>query len=86
MLVEAAEPWEKVGADTRFVPQVVKLRVVERFKGVSPQQLELTGSIHHNAESVFLNAGERYLLYAYTRETEPGPPAVPAPSSCKTQC
>ena len=65
-VVEATEPWEKVGADTfRTIPQVVKLRVVERFKGVSPQQREITGSIHFNAESIFLAAGKRYLLYAY---------------------
>jgi hypothetical protein len=42
-VVEAAESWEKVGADTlrpilRPIAQVVKLRVAERFKGVSPQQ------------------------------------------------
>ena len=67
-VVEAAEPKEKVGADTRFVPQVVKLRVVERFKGMSPQQLEITGSIHYNAESMFLTAGKRYLFYAHKGE------------------
>ncbi len=64
-VVEASEPWEKVDAQTlRPVPQAVKLRVVERFKGVSPDQRELTGSIHHNAESLFLASGKRYLLYA----------------------
>jgi hypothetical protein len=52
----------------RPIPQVVKLRVVERFKGVSPQQLEVIGGILHNAESVFLDAGNRYLLYAYKRQ------------------
>jgi hypothetical protein len=62
-VIEAAEPWEIVGGVGKLVPQVVRLRVVERFKGVSPQQQELTGSIHHSAESIFLQAGKRYLLY-----------------------
>jgi hypothetical protein len=62
----------------------VKLRVVERFKGVSPEEREITGKIHHNAESVFLVAGERYLLYAYIGRAGPGPPVVSAPSWCKT--
>ena len=35
---------------------------------VPPQQREIAGSIHHNAESVFLTAGERYPLYAHKRE------------------
>ena len=60
----AAEPFEKVGADTfRPIPQAVKLRLVERFKGLSPRQREITGSIHHNSESVFLKTGKRYLFY-----------------------
>ena len=32
---------------------------------MSLQQREITGSIEHNAESVLLISGKRYLLYAY---------------------
>ena len=65
-VVEAAESWEKVGTDTlRPIPQMVRLKVIERFKGVAPQQREITGSIQHKGEAVFLAVGKRYLLYAY---------------------
>ena len=64
-VVEAAEVWEKVGDVFRPVPQKVRLRVIERFKGVTPEQREITGSIHHDGESAFLAVGQRYLLYAY---------------------
>ena len=63
-VIEAGTPWEIVeGTNAKAIPQPVKLRVVERLKGVSPEQLEITGGIYNNAESVFLEAGKRYLLY-----------------------
>ena len=46
------------------LPQVVRLSVVERFKGVPREQREITGRIFNDAESVFLKASNRYLLYA----------------------
>jgi hypothetical protein len=42
----------------------VKLKVIERFKGVLPEQREITATISINAETVFLEIGKRYLLYA----------------------
>jgi hypothetical protein len=60
-VIEVANPWENDGL--KLIPQVVRLRVVERFKGVLPQLQEITGNIAYDAESVFLQAGERYLLY-----------------------
>ena len=61
-VIEVADPWE--ANSFRPIPQVVKLKVVEIFRGVSREQREITGSISNNAESVFLEAGRRYLLYA----------------------
>ena len=66
--IEAAEPWRKLGDRLEFIPQVVKLRVVEQFKGTSRQQREITGRIFNDAESVFLETGNRYLLYAIQKE------------------
>ena len=64
-VLEAAESEKEVSYNTfRPIPQAVKLRVLERFKGVSPEQRELSGSIHNNAASMFLAAGKRYLMYA----------------------
>ena len=64
-VIEAAEPFERSANQSRPIPQAVRLRIVERFKGVSPLEREISGKIHNNAESVFLAAGKRYLLYVH---------------------
>ena len=52
-----------------MIPQRVRLRVVERFKGVSADQRELDANIAvRSAEAVFLAPGQRYLIYARMRE------------------
>jgi len=65
MWIEAADPWQIAGDNLTPIPQVVKLSVVEGFKGVSPQQREISGNISNNGDSIFLKAGKRYLLYAH---------------------
>jgi hypothetical protein len=45
-------------------PAAVRLRVVERFKGVSEDQRELTARIWFDSNTVKLNAGRTFLVYA----------------------
>jgi hypothetical protein len=42
----------------------VRLRVVERFKGIPKNPPEITASIPFNAETIFLEQGQTYLVYA----------------------
>ena len=57
--------------------QVVKLRVVERFKGVSPQQRENDWQRWNRCSLMPVIA---IPCMPTNAKTEPGPPAVPAPS------
>ena len=65
-VIEAAPPWEITRRnESRPVPQAVKLRIMETFKAVSSREREISIRIsHESAESIFLDGGKRYLLYA----------------------
>jgi hypothetical protein len=48
----------------QFVPQPVRFRVVERFKGVPEGQTEVAGSVRFSAEAILFTSGLRYIVYA----------------------
>jgi hypothetical protein len=69
-VIEAAqEPDERIGDIVKVAnphKAAVKLRIVERFKGVSPQQQEIIGRMESDDhEGVRFAVGRRYLLYTY---------------------
>jgi hypothetical protein len=45
-------------------PHAVRLRFVERFKGVSEDEQELAARIWYDTNTVRLEVGKRYLVYA----------------------
>ena len=62
----AAGPFEqKVGPDRfRLIPQSVRFRVIERFKGLTGEQNEVAASIAVQVEGFLFVAGPQYLVYA----------------------
>ena len=62
----AAGPFEqKVGPDRfQLVPQPVRFRVIERFKGIAEEQKEVAASIAFQIEGVPFVSGPRYIVYA----------------------
>jgi hypothetical protein len=69
-VVAADQPAVRIDeSHAHMIPQRVRLRVVERFKGVSAERRELQANIAiRSAEAVFLANGQRYLIYARMRE------------------
>jgi len=68
-VVEAAPPAERI-SDTRSkaVSQPVRFKIIERFKGVPADRHEIAAKIaFSSAETVFVTAGTRYLVYATER-------------------
>lgn len=68
-VVEAGEPAERISpTQSRAVPQPVRFRIIERFKGIDVDEREVAARIaFSSAETVFVQAGKRYLVYARTR-------------------
>jgi hypothetical protein len=68
-VVEAGEPAESISpTQSRAVPQPVRFRIIERFKGIGVDEREIAARIaFSSAETVFVRAGTRYLVYARTR-------------------
>jgi hypothetical protein len=67
-VVEAGEPAERI-SPTQFkaAPQPVRFRIIERFKGIGVDEREIAARIaFSSAETVFVTAGTRYLVYART--------------------
>jgi hypothetical protein len=62
-VLEATQPWVERS-------QVVTLNIIERFKDVLPSQKQLTLKVQSNVETVFLEKGKRYLIYAF--QVRPG--------------
>src|SRR5688500_15082545 len=63
-VIEASSGLEVVGNQARFVPQVVRLRVIERFKGIPEDQREITARIDTTGETPNRVALGRHLIYA----------------------
>ena len=61
-----AGPFQRqVGPDRfEFVPQAVRFRVVERFKGVREEQKELDASVKFDIEGIQFVSGLRFVVYA----------------------
>jgi hypothetical protein len=68
--VEAGSSLEQIAPDrSRVVPQPVRFKVLERFKGVSRQKVDLRVLVHSdNPEAVLFDAGKRYVVYASPRK------------------
>jgi hypothetical protein len=68
-VIEAGEPAERISqTQSRPAPQAVRFKIIERFKGLSPDQAEISAKIaFSSAETVFVTAGKRYLVYARER-------------------
>ena len=64
--VIVAGPFERQVAPDRFefVPQPVRFRVVERFKGVREEQKEVDASIKFDIEGIQFVSGLRFVVYA----------------------
>jgi hypothetical protein len=50
-------------------PQTVRLRVVERFKGVAPDQTEIRASIENQSDGVRLTAGRMFIVYVNEQQS-----------------
>jgi hypothetical protein len=68
--VEVGSSVEQIASDrSRFVPQPVRFKVLEGFKGVSRQKMDLRVLVHSdNPEGVLFDAGKRYVVYASPRK------------------
>jgi hypothetical protein len=66
-VLETGGESEKIGPNTsRFIPQTVRLTVLERFKGIAEDQREIRAAIANTtAERILLTAGRTFLVYAY---------------------
>ena len=62
----AAGPFQqKVGPDRfQFVPQTVRFRVIERFKGIAEEQREVAATVAVEIEGTRFASGLRYIVYA----------------------
>jgi hypothetical protein len=69
-VVDVIESKRDEPAGRAFVPHIAKLRIVERFKGPRQQEVSLPFAFYE-AETVFLEGGKRYLLYAFQRTDGP---------------
>lgn len=64
-IIEAIPPATTSGPSFLLkIPERFRLKVVEGFKGVRLQEREMTPRIPYSSETVVLEAGKRYLLYA----------------------
>ena len=68
-VIEAGPVERPVGpGQFRLGPQIVRFKVVERFKGLAAGRREITARIFGTgAETVFLRASIRYVVYAKQR-------------------
>ncbi len=64
--VIVAGPFERqVGPDRlEFVPQPVRFRVIERFKGVREEQKAIDASVTFDIEGTQFVSGQRFVVYA----------------------
>ena len=64
--VIVAGPFERQVGPDRFelVPQAVRFRVIERFKGVREEQKEVDASFKFEIEGIQFASGLRYVVYA----------------------
>ena len=66
--VEVGSHLEQIAPDsTRFVPQPVRFKVLEAFKGVSKQKTDLRVLVHSGNPSGVVRRGKRYVVYASPR-------------------
>jgi hypothetical protein len=64
-VLQATSPWDNPRRPgERFLRHDVRLHVIERFKGISGDQGEITASIPWGAETIGLAQGSIYLVYA----------------------
>jgi hypothetical protein len=65
-VVDAREPEERISpTQSRVVPQTVRFRISEGLKGIGADEREISERIaSSSAETVFVRAGTRYLVYA----------------------
>lgn len=65
----AAGPFQqKVGPDRfQLIPQSVRLRVIERFKGIAEEQKEVAATVAVEIEGIQFASGLRYIVYATVR-------------------
>ena len=68
-VIDAVGPFEAPNTFGRLLPHVARLRVAERFKGIPAEQREVTATIDYNAETIPLEAGKRFLVYAHIMKT-----------------
>jgi hypothetical protein len=68
-VVEAGSPSERISeTQSRAAPQPVRFKIVERLKGIKADEADVSAKIaSSSAESVFVTAGIRYLVYASRR-------------------
>jgi len=68
-VVEAGVPAEPISeTQSKPAPQPARFKIVERFKGVPADRQEIAARIaFSSAETVFVTAGTRYLVYARER-------------------
>ena len=68
-IIEVGSPEERISqTQSRPAPQPLRFKIIERFKGLSPDQQEISAKIaFSSAETVFVAAGKRYLVYARQR-------------------
>jgi hypothetical protein len=68
--IEVGSALEQVAPNrTRFVPQSVRFKVLEAFKGLSKQKPDLRVLVHSgNPEAVLFDSGKRYVVYASARK------------------
>lgn len=68
-VIEAGPPAERISdTQSKAVAQPARFRIVDRFKGVPADRQEIAAKIaFSSAETVFVTAGTRYLVYARER-------------------
>jgi hypothetical protein len=63
-LLESDSADDELLPGSNLPPQSVRLKVIERFKGVTKEQVELKARIWFDSNSVLLKDGKRFLVYA----------------------